>query len=115
MISSNTVILLCVGIILFGPYLSCPTNSRSAIDQTFVKEALPSLLVTSVRLSAPICRYRFTSRLSNVVLLVSDTDGVISAPERIVAVSARGEDILFEPRQIRDPILLGPLIAGTAR
>jgi hypothetical protein len=38
------------------------------------------LLAPSVRLGTPICRYHFSSRLSNVVLLVSDTDGVIGTP-----------------------------------
>ena len=43
-------------------------------------------------------RYDLPRRFLNVVAFLSHTDRVISAPARIVAVSARGEDIFVEPR-----------------
>jgi hypothetical protein len=58
MISSSTIVLVCVAVFLFriGPYLVCPSKSRSAIDQAFGKAILPSLLAPLLRLSAPVAR-----------------------------------------------------------
>src|SRR6516162_6464800 len=82
MINSSTIILLCVVVFLFriSPYLVCPSKSRSAIDQTFGKQILPSLLLPLLRLCAPVARYDLPRRFLNVVAFVSHTDGVISTP-----------------------------------
>src|SRR5262245_52937183 len=97
--SSSTVI------VLFGPYVGRPSNRRCSIDHTFIKGILPARLVPVVRLCAPIGGDDPPRCLLKMFVSTSNTNRVIRAPQSVIAVSTRSENVFFEPRQVRDVIL----------
>src|SRR5262249_5698057 len=91
-----------------------PSIRRSVIDQPFPYAALPPTLIPSIGLPLPIGGQRLPCRLLEVVALVSGADCMIRAAKRVITVSARGENVFFQARDIRHVISLWPFIARTA-
>jgi hypothetical protein len=94
----------------FGPRIR-----RSVVDQLFLYAALPPTLIPSIGLPLPIGGQHLPCRLLEVVALVSAADCMIRAAERVIAVSARGENVLLQARDVGHVISLRPFESGTAR
>jgi hypothetical protein len=93
----------------FGPGIR-----RSIVDQTFLYAALPPTLIPSIGLLLPIGGEHLPCRLLEVVALVSSAYCMIRAAKRVITVSARGENVFLQARDVRHVISLRPFIARTA-
>src|SRR5262249_53505014 len=91
-----------------------PSIRRSVVDQPFPYAALPPTLIPSVGLPLPIGGQHVPCRLLEVVALFSSADCMVRTAKRVITVSARGENVFLQARDVRHVISLRPFIAGTA-
>src|SRR6516225_1429522 len=96
------------------PHSFSPSIRRSVVDQPVLYAALPPPLIPSIDLLLPIGGQHLSCRLLEVVALVSGADCMIRAAKRVITVSARGENVFLQARDVRHVISLRPFIARAA-
>src|SRR6266508_4205540 len=100
--------------VILGPYIVGPSIRRSIVDQPLFYASLPPLLIPSISLLLPIRGQYLPCCFLEAISLISGADCMIFAAPRVIAVSARSEDVFFQARDVGHVVSLRPFKARTA-